>query len=155
MARGTLYHFFDNRRSVFLAVMDRALLEIDEQADPRPGENKLEFVDYVFKIEGRLAKVWRKHNHIVEFYESHKFDPDFDDRRRTEGSRSIEMMSQQLLSHYPDIGPSKARSISSTLLRAIYTGLDTIALYNHAGAAGFKREWRQMIIAYINSLKLP
>ena len=36
VARGTLYHFFENRRSVFLAVMHRALLEIDAQTKSKP-----------------------------------------------------------------------------------------------------------------------
>ena len=63
LARGTLYHFFKNRRSVFLAVMHRALLEADEQTNPKPGEDKLEFADYVSKVERRLQKVWQRHSH--------------------------------------------------------------------------------------------
>ena len=154
LTRGTLYHFFENRRSVFLAVMHRALLEIDKQTNPRPGEDKLEFVDYVSKVERRLQKVWRKHSHIVEFYESNKYSPDFDETKREEHICSIAVMAQQLLTRHPDIGPARARNISSTLLHAIYTGLDTIALSQSNGAAGFRREWRLMITAYIASLEL-
>lgn len=154
LARGTLYHFFKNRRSVFLAVMHRALLEADEQTNPKPGEDKLEFADYVSKVERRLQKVWQRHSHIVEFYEANKYSPDFDEPRRQKHLRSVEVMAQQLLSRHPDISPARARNISSTLLRAIYTGLDTIALYESQGARGFGREWRRMITAYIDSLEL-
>jgi AcrR family transcriptional regulator len=154
VARGTLYHFFENRRAVFLTVMHRALLEIDEQTNPRPGEDKLEFVDYVSKVERRLQKVWRKHSHIVEFYESNKLSPDFDGRRRERHMRSVAVMAQQLLSRHPDIGKARAQRISWTLLEAIYAGFDTIALSQSNGAAGFRREWRLMITAYIASLEL-
>jgi AcrR family transcriptional regulator len=154
VARGTLYHFFENRRAVFLTVMHRALLEIDEQADPRPGEDKLEFIDYVSKVERRLQKVWRKHSHIVEFYESNKFSPDFDEPMREKRMHSVKVIAEELLSRHPDIGPARARRISWTLLHAIYSGLDTIALYRSSGAAGLMREWRLMITAYIDSLEL-
>jgi AcrR family transcriptional regulator len=154
VTRGTLYHFFDNRRAVFLALMHRALLEIDEQTNPRPGEDQLEFADYVSKVERRLQKVWRKHGHIVEFYESNKYSPDYDEPRREKHMGSVAVMAQQLLTRHPDIGPARARSISSTLLHAIYTGLDTIALSRSKEAAGLMREWRLMITAYIDSLKL-
>lgn len=154
VTRGTLYHFFENRRAVFLAVMHRALLEIDEQTNPRPGEDKLEFIDYVSKVERRLQNVWRKHSRIVEFYESNKFSPDFDEPRREKHMRSVDVMAQQLLSRHPDIGPARARKISMTLLVAMYTGLDTIALSQIRKAAGFGREWRLMITAYIGSLEL-
>jgi AcrR family transcriptional regulator len=154
VARGTLYHFFENRRAVFLAVMHRALLDIDEQADPRTGEDKLEFVEYVSKVERRLQNVWRKHSHIVEFYESNKFSPDFDEPMRDKRTRSVKVIAKELLSRHPDIGPARARRISWTLLEAIYTGLDKIALYQSNGAAGFGREWRRMITAYIDSLEL-
>jgi AcrR family transcriptional regulator len=154
VTRGTLYHFFENRRAVFLAVMHRALLEIDEQTNLRPGEDKLEFADYVSKVEGRLQKVWRKHRHIVEFYESNKFSPDFDEPKREDHMGSVAVMAQQLLSRHPDIGPARAQRISLTLLQAMYTGLDTIALSQNRKAAGFWREWRLMITAYIDSLEL-
>jgi AcrR family transcriptional regulator len=154
VTRGTLYHFFDNRRAVFLALMHRALLEIDEQTNPRPGEDQLEFADYVSKVERRLQKVWRKHGHIVEFYESNKYSPDYDEPSREKHMGSVAVMAQQLLTRHPDIGPARARSISSTLLHAIYTGLDTIALSQSNGAAGFRREWRLMITSYIASLEL-
>ena len=42
----------------------------------------------------------------------------------------------------------------TTLLHALYTGLDAIALSQSNGAAGFRREWRLMITAYIASLEL-
>jgi AcrR family transcriptional regulator len=154
VARGTLYHFFENRRAVFLAVMHRALLEIDEQTNPRPGEDKLGFVDYVSRVERRLQKVWRKHSHIVEFYESNKLSPDFDEPRREKRMRSVALLAQQLLSRHPDIGPARAQKISWTLLQAIYAGFDTIALSKSKGAAGLRREWRLMITAYIDSLEL-
>jgi AcrR family transcriptional regulator len=154
VARGTLYHFFENRRAVFLAVMHRALLEIDEQADPRTGENKLEFVEYVSKVERRLQNVWRKHSHIVEFYESNKFSPDFDEPRREEHLRAVGVMAKELLSRHPDIGTARAEKISFTLLQTISTGLDTIALHRFEETAGYRREWRRMITAYIDSLKL-
>ncbi len=154
VTRGTLYHFFENRRAVFLAVMDRALSEIDEQANPRPEEDKLEFVDYVSKVEGRLQKVWRKHSHIVEFYESNKYSPDFNEPRREKHMSSVAEMAQQLLSRHPAIGQARARRISWTLLQAIYAGLDTVALSQIKGAAGLRREWQLMISAYIDSLEL-
>ncbi len=154
VARGTLYHFFSNRRSVFLAVMHRALLEIDEQTMPKPGEDKLEFADYVARVERRLQKVWQRHSHIVEFYEANKFSPDFDERRHLGHLRSAELMAEELQSRHPDIGQARARSISQTLLQAIYTGLDTVALSKSNRAAGLKREWQQMITAYIDSLEL-
>jgi AcrR family transcriptional regulator len=155
VTRGTLYHFFENRRAVFIALMHRALLEIDEQTIPRPGEDQLEFADYVSKVERRLQNVWRKHSHIVEFYESNKYSPDFDEPRREERMGSVAVMVQQLLTRHPDISPARARNISSTLLHAIYTGLDTSVLSQTRGGAGFKREWRLMITAYIASLELP
>ncbi len=154
VARGTVYHFFDNRRAIFLAVMHRALLEIDAQTDPRPGEDKLTFDDYVSKVERRLQNVWRKHSHIVEFYESNKFSPDFDEPRHQRHMDSVDVMAGELRSRHPDISTAKARKISMTVLQAIYTGLDTIALYQSYGATGFRAEWRRMITAYIDSLEL-
>jgi AcrR family transcriptional regulator len=154
VTRGTLYHFFENRRAVFLAVMHRPLIEIDEQVDPRPGEDKLEFVDYVSKVEDRLQKVWRKHSHIVEFYESNKYSPDFDEPRLEKHMSSVAVMAQQLLSRHPNVGLARARTISFTLLEVIYWGLDTMALSQSREAARFKGEWRQMIKAYIDSLEL-
>lgn len=154
IARGTLYHFFENKRSVFLAVMHRALVEIDEQTNPKPGEDKLEFVDYVARVERRLQKVWKRHDHIVEFYEANKFSPDFNERRQQRHSRSVEVMADELRSRHPEIGLTRAQGISRTLLQAIYTGFDAVALSQSNGAAGFRREWQQMILAYIGSLEL-
>ncbi len=153
VARGTLYHFFDTRRSVFLAVMHRAMLEIDEQTDPRPGEEKLEFGAYVARVERRLQKVWQKHSHIVEFYEANKFSPDFDEPARKKRLRSFDVMADQLRSRHPEFSPARARTISQTLLQAIYTGLDTVALSQSNGAAGLRREWGRMVNAYIESLE--
>ena len=154
VARGTLYHFFENRRSVFLAVMHRARLEIDAQTDPKPGEDKLEFVDYVARVERRLQKVWKKHDHIVEFYEANKYSPDFNERKQEQHSRSVEVMADELRSRHPQVGQARAQRISRTLLLAMYTGLDAVSLSPSNGATGLKREWRQMIMAYIDSLEL-
>ena len=154
VARGTLYHFFENRRSVFLAVMHRALLEIDAQINPKPGEDKLEFVDYVARVERRLQRVWTRHDHIVEFYEANKYSPDFNERRQEQHSRSAEVMADELRSRHPEIGSTRALRVSRTLLLAIYTGLDAASLSKSKGEAGFKSEWQQMIMAYIDSLEL-
>lgn len=154
VARGTLYHFFENRRAVFLAVMHRALMEIDEQTNPRPGEDKLAFIDYVFKVECRLEKVWQKRRNIVEFYESNKFSPDFDKPRRQEHTSSIDVMARELRSRHPDVDKARARTISITVLQAMYSGLDTVSLYQSYGATGAKLEWFRMITAYIESLEL-
>lgn len=154
IARGTLYHFFENKRSVFLAVMHRALAEIDEQTNPQPGEDKLEFMDYVARVERRLQKVWKRHDHIVEFYEANKYSPDFNERRQQQHSRSVGVMADGLRSRHPEIGPTRAQGISRTLLLAMYTGLDAVALSQSNRAAGFRREWKQMILAYIGSLEL-
>ncbi len=155
VARGTLYHFFENRRSVFLAVMHRALLEIDAQTKPKPGEDKLEFVDYVAKVERRLQKVWKRHDHIVEFYEANKYSPDFNKRRQEQHLRSAEVMADELRSRHPEISLTRALWISRTLLLAISTGLDAVSLSQSNRAAGFRREWQQMITVYIDSLELP
>ena len=154
VARGTLYHFFENRRSVFLAVMHRALLEIDEQANPEPGEDKLEFVEYVARVERRLQKVWKRHAQIVEFYEANKYSPDFNERRQQQHLRSVETMADELRTRHPEIGLTRAQSISRTLLLAISTGLDAVSLSQPNRAAGFRQEWQQMIVAYIDSLEL-
>lgn len=154
VTRGTLYHFFENRRSVFLAVMHRALLEIDEQTNPKPGEDKLEFTDYVARVERRLQQVWKRHDHIVEFYEANKYSPDFNERRQTQHSRSIKVMADELRSRHPEIGLTRAQRISRTLLLALYTGLDAASLSQSNRTAGFRAEWRQMIMAYIDSLEL-
>lgn len=154
VARGTLYHFFENRRSVFLAVMHRALLEIDEQTNPEPGEDKLEFVEYVARVERRLQKVWKRHAQIVEFYEANKYSPDFDERRQQQHLRSVETMADELRTRHPEIGLTRAQSISRTLLLAISTGLDAVSLSQPNRAAGFRQEWQQMIVAYIDSLEL-
>jgi AcrR family transcriptional regulator len=154
VTRGTLYHFFENRRAVFLAVMDRALLDIAEQVNPRAGDDKLGFVEYVAKVERRLQKVWRKHSGIVEFYEGNKYSPDFDEPRREEHMNAATVMAQELVSRHPDIGSARAQNISSTLLQAIYTGLDTVALSRSNNTAGLRREWQQMIRAYLASLQL-
>ena len=154
VARGTLYHFFENKRSVFLAVMHRALLEIDEQTNPKPGEDKLEFVDYVARVERRLQQVWKGHDHIVEFYEANKYSPDFNERRQKQHSRSVEVVADELRTRHPEISLTRALWISRTLLLAIYTGLDAVSLSQSNGAAGFRREWQQMITAYIDSLEL-
>jgi AcrR family transcriptional regulator len=154
VARGTLYHFFENRRSVFLAVMHRALLEIDEQTTPKPGEDKLEFAVYVSRVERRLQKVWEKHGHIVEFYEANKYSPDFNEPRLQGHLRSAQVMAEELRSRHPEISPARSRSIARVLLHIIYTGLDTVALSKSNGVAGLKREWQQMITAYIDSLEL-
>ncbi|MDE0063946.1 MAG: TetR/AcrR family transcriptional regulator [Gammaproteobacteria bacterium] len=154
VARGTLYHFFENRRSVFLAVMHRALVEIDEQTNPKPGEDKLEFVDYVARVERRLQKVWKRHDQIVEFYEANKYSPDFNERRQQQHLRSVEVMADELRSRHPEIGLTRAQSISRTLLLAICTGLDAVSLSQPNRAAGFRYEWQQMIMAYIDSLEL-
>ena len=154
VARGTLYHFFENRRSVFLAVMHRALMEIDEQTNPKPGEDKLGFVEYVARVERRLQKVWKRHDQIVEFYEANKYSPDFNERRQQQHSRSAEAMADELRSRHPEIGLTRAQSICRTLLLAIYTGLDAVSLSQPNRAAGFRHEWQQMIVAYIDSLEL-
>lgn len=154
VARGTLYHFFENRRSVFLAAMHRALLEIDAQTIPKPGEEKLEFVEYVARVERRLQKVWKRHDHIVEFYEANKYSADFNGRRQEQHMRSADTMADELRSRHPGIGLARAQMIGRTLLLAIYTGLDAVSLSQSDGAAAFKREWRQMIMAYIDSLEL-
>ena len=154
VTRGTLYHFFENKRSVFLAVMHRALLEIDEQTNPKPGEDKLEFVDYVARVERRLQQVWKRHDHIVEFYEANKYSPDFNERRQEQHLRSVEAMADELRSRHPEISLTRAQGISRTLLLTIYTGLDAVSLSQSNRAAGFRREWQQMIMAYIGSLKL-
>ena len=154
IARGTLYHFFENKRSVFLAVMHRALVEIDEQTNPKPGEDKLEFVDYVARVERRLQNVWKRHDHIVEFYEANKYSPDFNEKWQQQHLRSVEVMADGLRSRHPEIGLTRAQGISRTLLLAMYTGLDAVALSQSNRAAGFRREWQQMILAYIGSLEL-
>lgn len=154
VARGTLYHFFENKRSVFLAVMHRALLEIDEQTNPKPGEDKLEFVDYVARVERRLQKVWKRHGYIVEFYESNKYSPEFNERRQKQHLRSVEVVADELRSRHPEIGLTRAQSISRALLLAMYTGLDAVSLSLFNRTAGFRREWQQMIMAYIDSLQL-
>ena len=154
VTRGTLYHFFENKRSVFLAVMHRALLEIAAQTNPKPGEDKLEFVGYVARVERRLQKVWKRHGHIVEFYEANKYSPDFKERRHEQHLRSAEVMADELRSRHPEIGLTRAQRISRTLLLAIYTGLDAVSLSQSNRAAGFKREWQQMTKAYIDSLEL-
>ena len=154
VTRGTLYHFFENKRSVFLAVMHRALLEIDEQTNPKPGEDKLEFVDYVARVERRLQQVWKRHDHIVEFYEANKYSPDFNERRQEQHMRSVEAMADELRSRHPEISLTRAQGISRTLLLAIYTGLDAVSLSQSNRAAGFRREWQQMIMVYIGSLEL-
>ncbi|NKB98950.1 MAG: TetR family transcriptional regulator [Pseudomonadales bacterium] len=154
VARGTLYHFFDSRRSVFLAVMHRALLEIDEQTTTKPGEDELEFVDYVARVERRLQQVWKKHDHIVEFYEANKYSPDFNELRQAQHLHSVEVMADALRSRHPEIGLTRAQGISRTLLQAIYTGLDNVSLSPSNKATAFRREWQQMIMAYINSLEL-
>ena len=134
--------------------MHRALVEIDEQTHPQPGEDKLEFVDYVARVERRLQKVWKRHDHIVEFYEANKYSPDFNEKWQQQHSRSVEVMADGLRSRHPEIGLTRAQSISRTLLLAIYTGLDAVALSQSNRAAGFRREWQQMILAYIGSLEL-
>ena len=40
------------------------------------------------------------------------------------------------------------------MLLAIYTGLDAVSLSQSYRAAGFRREWQQMTMAYIDSLEL-
>ncbi len=154
VSKGTLYHFFENKRAVFLSLMHRALLEMDEQTSPRPGEEKLAFVDYVFKVEHRLQKVWEKHSHMVEFYESNKFSPDFDEPQQEKRLHGVDVMAQQLRSRHPQIRPVRAQRISKTLLSAMYAGLDTVAVMPAKEKAGVAREWRQMTRAYIESLGL-
>lgn len=154
VARGSLYHFFDNRRSVFLALMHRALLEIDEQTNPRPGEDKLEFVDYVARVERRLQQVWKRHGHIVEFYEANKYSPDFNELRQAQHVHSAQVMADELRSRHPEISLTRAQGISRTLLLALFTGLDAVSLSLSPKTTGFRREWRQMITAYLDSLGL-
>ena len=134
--------------------MHRALVEIDEQTNPKPGEDKLEFVDYVARVERRLQKVWKRHDQIVEFYEANKYSPDFNERRQQQHLRSVEVMADELRSRHPEIGLTRAQSISRTLLLAICTGLDAVSLSQPNRAAGFRYEWQQMIMAYIDSLEL-
>lgn len=151
VTKGTLYHFFTDRRSVFLAAMHRALIEIDDQADPRDGEDKLDFVNYLARVEKRLEGVWRRHQHLVEFYESNKYAPDYGRPEFSTQIRSRKIIAAELLNRHPEVGPSRANEISATLLQAIYTGLDQVALYPTRGKSGFKREWRAMIAAYIDT----
>ena len=155
VAKGTLYHFFKNRRAVFLAAMHRALLDIDQQADPLPGEEQLNFADYVSKVEGRLQTVWRKHSHLVEFYGSNMYSPDYELPNLVKQQRSTDVLTEQLRSRHPEISETRARHISSVLLRAIYSGLDTVAVQPHLQKRGFQREWRRMIASYIDSLTSP
>ena len=155
VAKGTLYHFFKNRRAVFLAAMHRALLDIDQQADPLPGEEKLDFADYVSKVESRLQAVWRKHSHLVEFYASNVLSPDYELPKLEQQRRSTTVMTEQLRLRHPEISEARARLISSVLLRAIYWGLDTLAVQPHLQKRGFQLEWRQMISSYIDSFTSP
>ena len=151
---GTFYHFFKNRRAVFLAAMHRAMLDIDAQADPRPGDESLSFSEYVAKFERRLQAVWRKHSHLVEFYESNQYSPDYQLPELTKQMRSIDVVAEQLTSRHPNISDTRSRHISSVLIEAMYTGLDIRALGPRGHIQGFQREWRKMIAAYIASLDL-
>lgn len=152
VAKGTLYHFFTNRRAVFLAAMHRALLDIDNQADPRAGEEQLGFAEYLSKVERRLQAVWRKHSHLVEFYESNKYSPDYQIPELAEQLRAVDVVAEQLLARHPEIGKVRAQQASSTLLHAISTGLDAVALQPIGLRAGFQREWKKMIACYVDEL---
>lgn len=57
--KGMLYHFFESKQSVFLSIMHRVIVEVDSSIVPLPGEEKLEFIDYILKIESRLEKLWK------------------------------------------------------------------------------------------------
>ena len=151
VTKGTLYHFFKDRRSVFLAAMHRALIDIDDQADPRDGEENLDFASYMAKVEKRLEGVWRKHRHLVEFYESNKYAPDYGRPEFSTQIRSQKIIAAELLNRHPEVGSSRANDISRILLQAMYTGLDEVALYPSRGKSGFKREWRAMIAAYVET----
>jgi len=92
---------------------------------------------------------------MVEFYEANKYSPDFNERRQAQHLHSIGVVADELRSRHPQISVTKAQRISRTLITAIYTGLDAVSLSESDIAAGFRSEWRQMIMAYIDSLDLP
>lgn len=150
VSKGTFYHFFESKQSVYLSLMHQVLLEIVSAADPLPGEEKNEFLDYVLGLERRLEKIWQEHHGLVTYYGSNRYHPAFYKMEEYELKQAEDAMTKQLLFSRPDIGPAKAQEMCQTLWIALTSGLDKAALMTPKEAAGFQREWWRMIIAYIN-----
>lgn len=150
VSRGTFYHFFESRQSVYLSLMHQVLLEIVSAVDPLPGEEKNDFFDYVLGLERRLEKIWQEHHGLVTYYGSNRYHPAFYKMETYELKQAEDTMTKQLLFSRPDIGPAKAQEMCQTLWIALTSGLDKAALMTPKEAAGFQREWWRMIIVYIN-----
>lgn len=152
VSKGTLYHFFEDKQSVFLSMMHRSLVNVSAEISPKPGDNKLDFVDYIFNIERRLEKVWHKHHSMLEFFLSNRFHPDLINYEQQGRAKVAKIIGEQLTSRHPNISPARARNIGLTLDYSIVSLLDTSAFISSKDATALRREWRQMIRAYINDV---
>jgi AcrR family transcriptional regulator len=154
VSKGTLYHFFEDKQSIFLSMMHRTLLEIDQQSIQRPGDDKLSFPQYMLKLERRLNSVWRKHQPMLDYYLTYRYRLDIsryeDQSRATIVDRTVD----KLRECHPKITRKEAQNIISFLLVTLISCLDAASLSSKAEGSRLLREWRRMLASYTDTLGL-
>ena len=146
---GSLYHFFPDKASVAITVLERALFDEGTVFRLTPDEESLDLRSYLKELEARMTEVWRSHGRLLDLYFAFRTHPlvwemTLNQRRRT--SRHISVKLQQLNS---SLTASRAGELAAQVSMVMGVLIDNIVYMEQSDKRELSRETRRMLESYI------
>ena len=146
---GSLYHFFPDKASVAITVLERALFDEGTVFRLTPDEESLDLRSYLKELEARMAEVWRSHGRLLDLYFAFRTHPlvwemTLNQRRRT--SKHISVKLQQLNSN---LTPERAAELATQVSMVMGVLIDNIVYMQQPDRRELRRETRRMLESYI------
>lgn len=146
---GSLYHFFPDKASVAITVLERALFDEGAVFRLTPDEESLDLRSYLKELEARMTEVWRSHGRLLDLYFAFRTHPlvwemTLNQRRRT--SRHISVKLQQLNS---SLTARRAGELAAQVSMVMGVLIDNIVYMEQSDKRELSRETRRMLESYI------
>ena len=146
---GSLYHFFPDKASVAITVLERALFDEGTVFRLTPDEESLDLRSYLKELEARMTEVWRSHGRLLDLYFAFRTHPlvwemTLNQRRRT--SKHISVKLQQLNSN---LTPERAAELATQVSMVMGVLIDNIVYMQQPDRRELRRETRRMLESYI------
>jgi len=151
-SKGVVYHYFPDKQSIFVCLMQRTMIEVFKAVEPRLTDKNVSFVKYVLLVEKRLAKVWYNHRSNLDFYLNYRSQFGFLQKEWEIGRSTADMMYQEILRRKPEFPPQQAEHIALIIYENIVRALDLENYMNTRNYKALQKEWRNMLRTYIDSL---
>jgi AcrR family transcriptional regulator len=148
---GSLYHFFPDKTSILLSILERTMWVESAAFRPMRGDEELSFDDYLNVLERRMLEVWRPRLALLDLYFAFQRHPLVWAAVLKSRVRIGEDVGAKLRQLNPSLTKQHSRQIGSLIGVTMATLMDNIVDLKPAARRVLRRECFIMLNAYVNA----